>query len=322
LLAAVNTYINGINFFNLQNGLPVKHYIFDKEGGNGVGKITGFLYLNDDSIYVYSESQHKLSLVNSQSKVLASHFVFDSKMINLSEQFFPPAPIVSTLSPIMKRGDTIILNGYLGGEIEGENFDNRQTSVLLDMKTGGIQYANGYPSFYWKTNWGGSRTFRLACFTTHDDKIIVGFPASHDLQVYSMDKKTYKNCYAGSDAIKQIKPLATYKEFNDDNRAFEWYMTSPSYEGVFYDKYNDVFYRIFRLPMEELYSPTIMYNSKPVGVIILDSQLNYIGETIFPKDTYSSYNVFIDENGINMQVQDSEGDVERMKFVTFRLKKI
>ena len=31
-------------------------------------------------------------------------------------------------------------------------------------------------------------------------------------------------------------------------RVFEWYMNTPSYEGVFYDKYRELYYRIARLP--------------------------------------------------------------------------
>lgn len=202
-----------------------------------------------------------------------------------------------------------------------ETFDNRQVSLLLDTETGDIQYANGYPPTYLKHHWGEeSRTYRLPRYTVHDDKIIVSFAASHDLQIYSMDTKNYKYSYAGSDEIKQIKPFSVVKDIvSNDGKVFEWYMTSPSYEGIVYDKYRDVFYRIFRLPMREPYTPTIRYNSKPVGVIILDSQLNYVGETVLPEDKYSPYNVFIDENGLNMQVKDEEGDVERMKFAVLKL---
>lgn len=322
MLATVNKYMNSINLFDLKTKNKIKSYQFDLEGANGIGKISGFLYHNEDSIFTYSQSTNELNIVNSKGERFKRMILFETNKRSSVAYF--PSPNVVTSSPIKKIDNLLILNGYLVGESWDETFDNSPTTLMVNLETDKIDYANGYPEFYHKYNWGGGPTYRSTCYEVNDNNIIVSFPASHEIQVFSIDNNSYSHHYAGSDEIKEIFSYDSPKKRPvDSEKVFEWYMGNPSYEGIFYDKYNQVYYRIARLPVDD-YTPAITYNNKPVVVIILDSDFNYIGETLLPaRHRYSPYNVFINEKGMNMQIKDDgENGDDRMTFVTFKLEKI
>ena len=113
--------------------------------------------------------------------------------------------------------------------------------------------------------------------------------------------------------IEYIKPYATSKEevsIMDEYRVFEWYMNTPSYEGVFYDKYRELYYRIARLP-DTNYKIGNRGNNKPIIIIVLDSQLHYLGEEILPPAKEGNYrinNCFVSKDGLNIQVLTDDED--------------
>jgi hypothetical protein len=103
----------------------------------------------------------------------------------------------------------------------------------------------------------------------------------------------------------------------DNHRAREWYMTNPSYESVFYDNYKKLYYRIARLPLKE-YIPSDQ-NRKPKIIIVLDSNLNYLGEVSLPKDVkLEMFNCFISEDGINIQLLNDDED--NLTYHQYRIK--
>lgn len=76
-----------------------------------------------------------------------------------------------------------------------------------------------------------------------------------------------------------------------------------SYGKILYDKYRNVYYR-FVYPYCEIddysgdYLDLYRSGKKTFSIIVLDKQLNVIGETSFPPYTYNSNLAFILEDGL------------------------
>ena len=90
---------------------------------------------------------------------------------------------------------------------------------------------------------------------------------------------------------------------------------------MFYDAENDVYYRLLRLPLESYDKDDlrIEIRRKPIAVIILDGELNKIGETVLPQDSYNPSNTFVTSAGLHVNVESQDDDL--MKFRVFKLLK-
>ena len=94
---------------------------------------------------------------------------------------------------------------------------------------------------------------------------------------------------------------------NEDNAWF-WYMTNPSYQNIIYDKYKNQYYRIARLPKQD-FTLSERGNMKPIIIIILDSNFKYIGEVELDMNIrYSLNNCFATKEGLNIQVHTNDDD--------------
>ena len=76
----------------------------------------------------------------------------------------------------------------------------------------------------------------------------------------------------------------------------------PSYRNILHDKYRKVYYR-FAFPETELeenlnYMQILHNGKKEFSIIILDEDLNIVGETKFPSFTYVPHICFIREDGL------------------------
>ena len=156
-------------------------------------------------------------------------------------------------------------------------------------------------------------TYRLPyyCLNEHGDYVI-SFPACHQLVSGNLNGSRQSTIVeSGCNAIKEIKPYRKYKFImnHSSDDVWSWYMNNPSYEGILYDKYRKVYYRFARLPLPE-YKKGDRGNRKPLVVIILDENLQYLGEYLMPTVVeYFSTNAFVSERGLNIQVISDNEDV-------------
>ena len=166
--------------------------------------------------------------------------------------------------------------------------------------------------------------FRLSYYAVKPDgTIVLSFPASHDLAITSIGNlKDIKYIYGGSHNLKKICSFPHAKGFRsyESHDIWSWYMRTPSYEGILYDKYRNIYYRIARLPNKE-YKLGDNGNEKPVIVVVLDEDFHYLGETMLPKDlNLFSSNIFVSKEGLNVQVVDSNEDI--LKFYRYVYAKV
>lgn len=102
----------------------------------------------------------------------------------------------------------------------------------------------------------------------------------------------------------------------------------PTYGNIIYDKYRQVYYR-FAFPeveMEEERDYLGIYHNgrKQFSIIILDKDMNIIGETLFPEYTYNPYLLFIRKDGLYMSTShfkrtDFDENVLRFRKIELKL---
>ena len=219
-----------------------------------------------------------------------------------------PWPLASTGTPIYIRNSTIISTGCTADEFEQE--PKRPVLILFDTQTKEEKYLCDYPPCYQQFNWLGSLFYRQPYYTLADQLAVISFPASHEVYSYDLKNDTYKASFAGSKEISKIYSYPISKKLFyevSSSKEKKWYMTNASYEGIFYDKYREVYYRFARLPQPDF--QTMRGNRKPTIVIILDKNLQYIGETRLPDDVYFiPSNSFVSAAGLNIQVMTDNED--------------
>ncbi|MBQ2857561.1 MAG: DUF4221 family protein, partial [Bacteroidaceae bacterium] len=103
-------------------------------------------------------------------------------------------------------------------------------------------------------------------------------------------------------ASQYLSPI-TFKRIPDDFRqTLKATCEMASYQNILYDKYRKVYYR-FAYPETALednlnYMQILHNGKKEFSIIILDEDLNIIGETKFPPFTYVPHICFIREDGL------------------------
>lgn len=318
ILAFTNSYNNSIYFYDYENQEYIKKIKYEKEGQNGVSSMQAFLYLNDDSIFVYSYNTNILSLTNSDAKVLNNYMLYEAPLE--MPEIINPSPYVQTSTPLKKIGDYIVCMGFISGETSYETTSNRPVACIVDLNDETIKNMINYPKQYTKYNWGGGFTYRMPYYDVNNNgEIVVSFAAEHDIHVYSILNSTENNYYAGSNKIDKISSFDQPKDTPiDEDKAWYWYMTNASYENVLYDKYNNLYYRIARLPLNNFKIKEVG-NKKPIRVIILDENLNYKGEVGLDENKpFTLNNSFVTKEGLNIQVRTDDDD--KLTFYVYSFK--
>jgi len=142
--------------------------------------------------------------------------------------------------------------------------------------------------FYSSNYWEEGKKLSNYSWAMREDKIYIAPYYDHEIQVFDprtnavVEKKEVKSHYVGK--FKYVNELPGSPE-----EAVIGTLQSNQYENFLYDKYRDVFYRIFFPPfeidqeygIEELRQ---MERSRPlVGIMLLDKDLNLLSEHVFDK---------------------------------------
>ncbi len=153
ILAFTNRYDNSVVLYDYKSKKNVGRIHYEKEGGDGIGEVFSFCYVNDDSIYHYHFNLRTLFRTNNEGKVLEKHLINTYSNASPDSLFIAPVLFPRTNSPLTVVGDKMLMAGFMMGEVEGENDENRPVMVYYDLKTGKLDYSDSYPSVYHKGHW-------------------------------------------------------------------------------------------------------------------------------------------------------------------------
>lgn len=133
--------------------------------------------------------------------------------------------------------------------------------------------------------------------TVNGEKFLYSFYASEDIVVASANHKDVKRVKAKSNYIDS--PAGEVKESEQGPKQS---LEIARYGDMIYDPYREVYYR-FAYPATTLednmrWWGKAVYGRKKFSVIILNKELEVIGETLFPEGIYNSYVFFVHKDGL------------------------
>lgn len=283
LLACNNYNVNAIELYDYQAKKPYlyKRIFFEKNGDNGVGFLGSFEWVNEDSIYTFSNkaNKEKICLVNAKGEYLRTvigkngsakcilGLTDDSRPILHKNQLYQ-------MRYQTKKRPSITADDHL------ENVVSVATGELLDFNLPIPEQAFEKDHIFHKRNRG------------EGSKLIYSFTTSHDLYIADLDQP---------DAGFVQTALAKSKFFPTDQKPFvsgmsdeeyyKWRRTSADYVGIYYDQYRQVYYRMTQLPVESLTDTTSgeKFDKKyqmPFSIMVLDRDFHVLGEQRFEAETY------------------------------------
>lgn len=271
LLAVENSSKNRIYLYDFNSKKLLKFIQFQNEGPQGIGKMEGFYIHTQDSIFVPSTSKQAMFLLNQKGRVLEKYPYHRKINKDLTQIFF-----TSQTLPTITQNILYCLPTSFGGTKE-----NPKNAITLNLKTKKWQEQGNIPSTYEK-GFFGATNFYKSYYTYHPDKDIYvhSFPIDNDVYTYTLQDSS-KQYYAGSYLLKDVLPLSD----NPFNVLFEerskYFRQSPSYIGIYYDKYRKLYYRIAQQPIgDELIndSDPLKRGHKHFSIIILNEDLKKVGE--------------------------------------------
>lgn len=199
-----------------------------------------------------------------------------------SDADYPPLPRTG-ISPMTVNDSSISFFGSIAGETTKETHTNRPVLTIYDRNKKTFSNSICYPEIYHSANWGGGMMrWPYAAYNPTSDMFVVGFPASHEIELWKSGKEMVSKRYAGSRKIERIKSFPRSKLMPiSTEEILDYIGKTDSYANLFYDSWNDVYYRIaeFALPDGKRFEAG---DKKRISVIILDSGFKKIGETDIP----------------------------------------
>lgn len=318
LLAYVNRGID-ILFFSITEQKLIHEINYDQNGPNKVSSIRGLYVHNMDSILLLTSDPNILILSDSTGNIL--------KRIKV---------------PLIKNKDCISM--YVSNVQRVNN-----PVVEIDFKLYFSTFTNNSPVLNESLNTSMGISYSFVKDTV--DIIDIFYPNSIDFShdgswVYSREYANKKWIYSFiySNKIMEINENGNIRfypsksKFAGRKQSFKGVKTNnhfkeilkPRYSSIIYDKWRDVFYRIFltEIDFKRNFSDEdyfdLIENPPAFSVLILSKNLDVIGETLMPERYYNPEMCFIDKSGIHFALHPNhpEFDPDYLKFTNFIIKPI
>ncbi len=285
---------NELIIYKMPSGGIERRLKFETRGPNGIGRYKGAMVQNFDSIFVLSGTYYQNFFLIDTTGTVKRKYTIDP---NESEDFFPALqPVYCHFSQEnVLNSDQINLSTYMMRLIPNENLHTKEINLTFDLALGKLVSINKYPKFddkhkaelaYYSRAYNGSDfiySFRYLndIYIQKENGTYIIYPGFSKYQNQNIDW-----------LLNRSEPMALIKEK---------IVQSPRYGSVMYDKYRKLIYRIY-LPGYKLKKgePADKYFDFPAlfSIIILDENLNLIGETLMPPKTYDPLMAFVAKDGL------------------------
>ncbi len=325
-LCYLNRDKNKILFYNM-NTLELSFEIeMPQKGPNGVGRISSFVIHNFDTIMLTTGQMNVLYLIDS-SGVIKNKYPADNIMNGAYNIYYCNSP--STHRNLIIKNGTIYVGMHLLTFPDPEEIQLFKICLRINMKNNEQQLLPlAYPPI-------GSIDKKPVYnyFSTHliDNKFIYNFISSHDLYI-SKNLENFRKVPVKSKFMKKDFLLPDLR--SGYHSVIKSNLEHGTYGMFLNDSYRNVFYR-FAYPGVKMNSSIMSLNIPELinlnefrsvfSIMILDSNLEIIGEQLLPENTYNKNMAFVNENGLYISTnhpKNPEFNPDSLKFELFKLGRI
>ncbi|MCH8517105.1 MAG: DUF4221 domain-containing protein, partial [Cyclobacteriaceae bacterium] len=285
---------------------------FNSEGPNGVGNFRSF-YVLPDSSFLLLGSPVYLYLANHQAELI--------DRIDLKGTVFSNSSYSSVYGDIgIIDAQTFTIPRMPGGSSSQKSFNEWEKEPLelsYNRISGAVQEV---PIFLPQSAYNNKK------YEISFDRIFLNgfylysFDFSEKLKKISTQDKDFSEYYAGSDyfSASDFIEARAYQDVNDYLRDV---IQSPQFNRLDYDKFQKVYYRFAYLGEElskEIEPMTQWKRASHYSIIILDKDLQKIGETKLPKKTHLMNNYFVNKEGLFLAVDHPDHPDFDENYLTFQ----
>lgn len=320
ILTFLNLYKNAIYLYNYEDTSFVRKIVYKKEDGNAVSRLSGYYIKNSDSIYVYNMPMTEVILTNSSAEI-KEHISLRGSDNKLDWFSYYPQYLPSTVNPFLLVNDILLLTGQLFSSIPATDIDRFKFTACINTHNNMVEFRHTYPKEIYGNgvNWEGGIPTRVYPTLSAKGELIHSFPASHDLYLSRWDSDTtIAQVYGGSNNAGTIHSI----DYDDtartpDNLIISNFLHEDMYGAIIYDPYRKVYYRFL---LQGIPNATIATSKeeKPINIIIMDENFNYLGETVIGTGKKWNWtNSFVTCEGLNIEYIDNEDTNE--DYLNFRI---
>lgn len=262
------------------------------EGPEGVGRFIGYYVHTLDSIFLTNYSNPEIVMVD-RNAIIKDKINFEKATggipltgANFTSSTYKPAQMIGRRMYIVTYCNRWIAEDPVSSYID---LDTKEACALPFL----------YPSFPGADNKAKRAGVEESMSRCYDGKqFVYSFHFDEDIYVAAPgNHQEMKRMKVKSNYVDNVKYLDDY-----GNLTIEDMCANPNYGNMLYDEYREVYYRI-AYPETEIEKNIngmnlYQYGRKNFTIIILDKELNTIGETLFPDYTYNSKLMFIREDGL------------------------
>jgi hypothetical protein len=265
------------------------------EGPNGVGEPCGFYVQSLDSIFLETAPLH-FYLTDTSGRVRKTYPLTGQA----DAQNFPVTYYctITNQNQVPLQGTRYHFFRWPDGFENDLTVRKRPFLGQMDLATGKVELLPAYyPALYQQYFWS-SIIHMDAGITRAPEGFVFNFPGCDSVYAWKDGKSTPH--YAASRFITTpIKPVLNVP--TTEEGLHRPVIEQQCYAFLAYDPWRQVYYRIAWHPHDDMSNVgniLRIYAEKPCSIIVLDKDLNIIGETMLPRDRYFTMRWFIGPRGL------------------------
>ncbi len=288
---------NDIIIYDIEKEIELKRVNVEVFGPNGVGTLKAFTPLADSTIYVFGLNTFEISKIDYEGKVLERFSFLNSNNQLIAGNSFPKSIVGGPVYSDDHNLSFATLPQGLWSNLSEDFLHKYKLEAVINLETKKVDFLPmTYPDGYHNSGNYHVHYHRIR----KEDDYVYSFSTDHNVYKYQsgrMSKFEAKSIYLE-------KPLEKY-----ETGSTEEYINSiielPRYRHILFDPYRNVYYRFVylgdeldsRLEMDGVLREQIKYLSN-LSIIILDEDMNKIGETKLTSNKFLPSNYFITEEGL------------------------
>ena len=316
-----------IVFYRLDSCKEVQRVLIPKQGPNSIAQTCGFYAESLNRIFVSDLFQPIIYLYNKDGKKIKEYvYEYDSKGKKLQTiSFFSLFDEPLVIKDGCIYGFQRISYDRFKDSADGLNFKFSESPIaaIIDTATGEVRSSKlCYPVLYEKKKgysnneivsriYDGKRFIYSFClmeelYVTEDHETVKMYPAKS--RYMEVDKSGYSRNLTMAEGIVESN-------------------SKPKYDNIVYDRYRDVYYRFCRMKDTKTSPKGFLDRGyyqclSDFSILILNSDLEVVGETKFEAGVYAPKLFFVNKDGLwlsenNYQREDMTDDV--LKFRCLKL---
>ena len=260
---------------------------------NNIHDIYSFNIVDFNTIYLSTTNENLLCLVDTAAQ-MKSKIVFSSS--------FDENKLIPTLySPIVVGNDSIYIHQGINLQYGYNSMGKSPLGLMIDtlsknVKFTPLKYLDMYSNEELVYCTHGNRNW--CCYD--GNRILYSYDTKDS--IITLDTQ-FKNQESYECKSKFIEKVSSKSNSNWDlNQILKETCETSSYGNIIYDKYRNIYYRIaypdVEFEKDDDFLAVFRGGRAQFSIIVLDKNLNIIGETLFPSNTYNPNILFVDKDGL------------------------